>query len=27
MLILPVTGSAAGPGVTPGQGALVSQGG
>ena len=27
MLILPVTGSAAGPGVTPGQGAPVSQGG
>ena len=27
MLILPVTGSAAGPGVTPGQGAPASQGG
>ena len=27
MLTLPVTGSAAGPGVTPGQGAPVSQGG
>ena len=27
MLILPVTGSAAGHGVTPGQGAPVSQGG
>jgi hypothetical protein len=27
MLTLPVTGSAAGPGITPGQGAPVSQGG